>query len=81
MSRLGNKCSIAEASFDLFGGFGPSEGLGAFIPVGKEADDGALQVRRAGEAAAANRLLADEPEPALDEIEPRAAGRGCLWVP
>jgi hypothetical protein len=71
-----NKCSIADAAFDLIGGFGPTEGFGVFVPVGQEAGDGLLQARDAVEAAAANGLRGDQAEPALDQVEPRGAGRG-----
>jgi hypothetical protein len=47
-----NKCSIADAAFDLGGGFGPAEGFGIFVPVGQKAGDGLLQARDAVEAAA-----------------------------
>ena len=71
-----NKCSIADAAFDLMGGFGPAEGFGIFVPVGQEAGNGLLQARDAVEAAAANGLRGDQAEPALDQVEPRGAGRG-----
>jgi DNA-binding winged helix-turn-helix (wHTH) protein len=61
-----NKCCIADAAFDLKGGFGPVEGFGVFVPVGQEAGDGLLQARDTVKAAAANRLRADQAEPALD---------------
>ena len=76
MSCLVNKCRIADAAFDLMGGFGPAEGFGGFVPVGQEAGDGLLQARDAVEAAAANGLRAYQAEPALDQVEPRGAGRG-----
>jgi Transposase len=76
VSRPVNKCSIADAAFDLMGGFGPAEGFGIFVPVGQEAGDGLLQARDAVEAAAANGLRGDQAEPALDQVEPRGAGRG-----
>src|ERR1700687_3192043 len=76
VSRPVNKCSIADAAFDLRGGFGPAEGFGIFVPVGQEAGDGLLQARDAVEAAPANGLRGDQAEPALDQVEPRGAGRG-----
>src|SRR5207244_4816166 len=76
VSRPVNKCSIADATCDLMGGFGPAEGFGIFVPVGQEAGDGLLQSRDAVEAAAANGLRGDQAEPALDQVEPRGAGRG-----
>jgi len=59
VSRPVNKCSIADAAFDLMGGFGPAEGSGGLVPVGQEAGDGLLQARDAVEAAAANGLRGD----------------------
>ena len=76
VSCLVNKFSIVDAAFDLKGGFGPTEGFGVFVPVGQEAGDGLLQARDAVEAAAANGLRGDQAEPALDQVEPRGAGRG-----
>src|SRR5260370_18320789 len=80
VSRPVNKCSIADAAFDLMGGFGPAEGFGIFVPVGQKAGDGLLQARDAVEAAAANGLRGDQAEPALDQVEPRGAGRGEVHV-
>ena len=71
-----NKFSISDTTFDLRGGLGPDEGLGVLVPVGEEASDGAFQLGNAGETAAPNRLLADDAEPAFDQIEPGGAGRG-----
>src|SRR6202790_5063764 len=76
VSRPVNKCSIADAAFDLMGGFGPAEGFGIFVPVCQKAGDGLLQARDAVEAAPANWLRGDQAEPALAQVEPRGAGRG-----
>ncbi len=57
------------------GGLGPAEGFGLLIPVREPAHDGTLQARAAIEAAAANRLRGDQAEPALEQVEPRGAGR------
>src|SRR3984893_16632146 len=75
VSRPVNKCSIADAAFDLMGGFGPAEGSGIFVPVGQKAGDGLLQARDAVEAAPANGLRGAWAEPALYQVEQRAAGR------
>jgi len=74
VSRLVNKCSIVDAAGDPSGGLCPSEGFSLLIPVSKPAHDGALEPAHALEAAAANRLVGDQGEPALDQIEPRRAG-------
>src|SRR5271170_4704030 len=76
VSCPGNKLRIADTGFDLMGGLGPDEGLGGLIPVVEEVGDGAFQLGDAGGAATANRLLADDAEPALDQVEPGGAGRG-----
>jgi hypothetical protein len=80
VSRTRNKSSILDAAFGFTGGLGPDEGLGVSVPVGKEASDDTLQLGNFGETAAPNRLLADNAEPALDQIEPRGAGRGEVQV-
>ena len=76
MSRFVNKCSIADAAFDLVGRFAPAEGLSVFVPVGEEASDGLLQARDALEAAAPDGLAGNQAEPALDQVGPRGTGRG-----
>ena len=68
MSRVGNKFSVSDAAFDLVGGFGPGEGLGVLVPVVEEAGNGAFQFGHAVETAAADGLLTDHTEPALDEV-------------
>src|SRR5438445_4769362 len=73
VSRPVNKCSVADAAFDLMGGFGPAEGFGIFVPVGQEAGDGLLQARDAVEAAPAYGLRGDQAEPALDLVGSRVA--------
>ena len=76
MSCPGNKLRITEAAFNLVSGLGPDEGFGVVIPVFEEPDDAAFELGDAVKTAAANRLLADNAEPAFDQIEPRGAGRG-----
>ena len=68
VSRFVNKCSIADAAFDLVGRFAPAEGLSVFVPVGEEASDGLLQARDALEAAAADGLAGNQGEPAFDQV-------------
>src|SRR5579875_3746002 len=75
VSRLVNKCSIAEAAFDFGGRFGPAERARVLVPVREPAVDGLLQPAHAVKAAAPDRLLCDQPEPALDQVEPGSPGR------
>jgi len=70
-----NKFSITDAAFDLGGGFNPAKGLGVVVPVGEVAGDGAFQPADAVKAAAADGLGGNQGEPALDQVEPRGAGR------
>src|SRR5579875_2976785 len=74
VSRLVNKCSIAEAAFDFGGRFGPAERARVLVPVREPAVDGLLQPAHAVKAAAPDRLLRDQGEPALHQVEPRGAG-------
>ena len=59
---------------DGFSGGGPHEGSGLSIVVLDEAFDLFDQFFDAGERSAADRLLGDDAEPALDLIEPRGVG-------
>jgi hypothetical protein len=45
-------------------------------PVGEIAGDRPFQMMNAVEGAAADRLTSNQGEPALDQVEPRGAGRG-----
>ena len=49
--------------------------LSILIPVGQPAHDHALEAADAVEAAAANGLAGNQREPALDQVQPRDAGR------
>jgi len=57
-------------------GGGPDERLGVVAPGLEEVPNGGDQVGHAGEDAAAQRLLGEPPKPALDEVQPGAAGGG-----
>ena len=57
-------------------GGGPDERLGVVAPGLEEVPNGGDQVGHAGEDAAAQRLLGELPKPALDEVQPGAAGGG-----
>src|SRR5208282_3115648 len=84
VSCLVDKCTVVDAAFDLVGSFGPAEGLGVAVPVGQEAGDGLLEACDADETAAPGGLAGNQREPALDQVQPRGAGRGELemqaWV-
>src|ERR1019366_6621229 len=65
---------------DLFGGFGPDEGFGLFVPsVGPGADVGFEGLDRLV-VAAADGLVGDEAEPAFDLVDPAGAGGGEVHV-
>ena len=61
---------------ELFSGFGPDEGVAAFVPAVDERADSGDQLFDAAEAAAADGLTRDDREEDLDHVEPAAAGRG-----
>src|SRR5487761_50083 len=60
---------------DLLDRCRPDKGLGRLIPTADECVDRLLQVRYAHEAAAANGLVGEFPEPALHQVQPARAGR------
>jgi len=67
-----------DAGEDLAGGFGPDEGLG--VPV-RDFDvplDGRLQLSRAAMDAAPQLFVGERREPALNQVDPRGAGRPLL---
>ena len=51
----------------LEGAGGPAEGVGDFVPLGDEPEDGALEGGRVGEAGGAEALASEDPEPLLSE--------------
>ena len=55
---------------------GPDERSGVLVVGLEEAPDGGDEIGHAGEDAAAKSLLGELPKPALDEVQPRAAGGG-----
>jgi hypothetical protein len=55
---------------DFFGGFSPDEGLGIGIMVFQVVVNSGFEFGDRGEDAAPNALLSDQPEEALDLIEP-----------
>jgi hypothetical protein len=69
-----------EFGQDGFGRSGPHEGPGVLIVVFDELMDFAFQVRHPVEAAAAGGALRDQPEGALDLIEPGGVGGSVVNV-
>ena len=72
-------CSEAEAldgAEDVIGGFGPFEGFGVLVCRVDVVEDGALQLLGGAMDAAPDLLVGQQPEPALDLVEPGGAG-GC----
>ena len=55
---------------------GPDERVGVVAPGVEEVLNGGHEIGHAGEDAAAQSLLGELPKPALDEVQPRAAGGG-----
>src|SRR5512146_2962499 len=56
------------------------EEFGILVPVSAPADDGLSQAPGAVEAAAPDGLAGNRREPALDQVEPRRAGRSEVEV-
>ena len=59
---------------DLVGGFGPYEGIRVMIVDLQVVPDRGFEFAGAAEGAAANSLVGQRPEPALDQINPGGAG-------
>ena len=76
-SAGGGEDCLCAAGFgdDGVGGFGPDEGIGRFVVFGEIGLDSGIQGGDAGEYAAAEAVACDLGEEALDQIEPRRAGR------
>ena len=67
-------CSEAEAldgAEDVIGGFGPFEGFGVLVCRVDVVEDGALQLLGGAMDAAPDLLVGQQPEPALDLVQPR----------
>ena len=61
---------------DVIGGFGPFEGFGVLVCRVDVVEDGALQLLGGAMDAAPDLLVGQQPEPALDLVQPGGAG-GC----
>ena len=75
----GFDCSEAEpldGGEDVIGGFGPFEGFGVLVCRVDVVEDGALQLLGGAMDAAPDLFVGQQPEPALDLVEPGGAG-GC----
>jgi len=55
---------------DLVGNLGPDERVTAVVPAVNEAADRADEFRDAGEGALADRLVGDDPEEHLHQVQP-----------
>ena len=60
----------------VIGGFGPFEGFGVLVCRVDVVEDGALQLLGGAMDAAPDLLVGQQPEPALDLVQPGGAG-GC----
>ena len=77
VSRLVDSLAVAGDRFeDLLGGFGPDVGAWVLVPVLDPGADVGVEGADAGVRAAAQQLGGQLPEPALDEVDPAAGGRG-----
>lgn len=65
---------------DFVVGLGPDEGVLAVVPAGDELTDLRVEVFHGCEDATTDRLPVDDPEPDLDEIQPRPRSRGEVHV-
>ena len=75
--------SIKRAAFpgeNIFGGFGPFEGLGPLVVVRQIVVDRGLEIVDAGIAAAPDAFHGDLGEEALDEVHPGRAGGGEMQL-
>ena len=71
---------VGEGVQDLVGGLGPGERPGVVVPGGDPVPDVVLQGLHGGVDAAADQLVGQQAEPALDLVHPRRAGRGEVDV-
>src|SRR4051812_30755187 len=77
VSCLVDSLAVAGDRFeDLFGGFGPDVGAWVLVPVLDPGADVNVESADAGVRAAAQQLGGQLSEPALDEVDPAAGGRG-----
>lgn len=77
---VNNFTELFEFGEDRLCGGGPHEGLGMLVVLIDELADLALQIGDGVERPAADRLVGDQREPALDLVEPGAVGRGEVQV-
>src|SRR6266545_3709889 len=78
VSRNRSVMRVSDACPDLRSGLRPDEGFWVVVPSVEVAKDGSFERSNAIKGASTNRLLGDPPEPALDEVEPRRAGRSQM---
>ncbi len=70
----------SDAREDFVGRLGPDEGPRSFVRDLDVPRDGCLQLARAPMHAAAQLLVGERGEPALDEVDPRGTRRGEVHV-
>jgi hypothetical protein len=75
VSWFRKKFSVSDAAPNLLSGLGPEERVWHFDSSVQKMGDSAFQFGQGFKIASADGLLADDAEPALDEIQPRAARR------
>lgn len=77
LSRGGSQGRRCPSNFgqNVVGAGCPEEGFGIDVVMGDIQIDGQLQLGHVGEAIAADALVADVAEEALDHVRPRSAGR------
>src|SRR6266516_5698083 len=71
---------VSERVQDLVGGLGPAERPGVGVPGGDPVPDVVFQGLDGGVDAAADQLVGEQAEPALDLVHPGGAGGGEVHV-
>src|SRR5580700_6314771 len=77
-SKLGEV--VGQRIQDLVGGLGPGEWPGVVVPGDDPFPDVMFQGLHGGVHTTADQLVGEQPEPALDLVHPRRAGRGEVDV-
>ena len=81
MALVHRRIRVIQLGKDLFGAFGPDEGLGGAVVLGEVAVDRRLQLDDRAERAALEPPAGERREECLDRIEPGAGGRGKVEGP
>ena len=81
MSRIRDSLTKSgDLGEDFVSSFGPDEWFGRPVADGQILPNGGFQRARAAMGAALDLLLGQRGEPALDQVEPRRAGRGEMHM-